>query len=68
MDYTAKFPLSVCLDGGEVMQIESLVEVRRVQPNRVSFETSRTINTPVNRLWAEVADFNHVAKWHPYLS
>lgn len=32
---------------------------------RVSVSASRTIDAPVERLWAEVANFNDVAKWHP---
>jgi uncharacterized protein YndB with AHSA1/START domain len=32
---------------------------------RVSVSASRTIDAPVERLWAEVANFNNVAKWHP---
>lgn len=33
--------------------------------NRVSVEASRIINAPVDRLWAEVANFDKVAAWHP---
>lgn len=36
-----------------------------MQSNRVSVEASRTINAPIDRLWAEVANFNNVAVWHP---
>jgi hypothetical protein len=32
---------------------------------RVSVGASRTIDSPVDRVWAEVANFNNVAKWHP---
>jgi hypothetical protein len=36
-----------------------------LQSNRVSVEASRIINAPAERLWAEVANFNNVAAWHP---
>jgi uncharacterized protein YndB with AHSA1/START domain len=35
------------------------------QPNPVTVEASRIIDAPVERLWAEVANFNNVAAWHP---
>jgi polyketide cyclase/dehydrase/lipid transport protein len=38
--------------------------VSPVESNRVTVETSRIINAPVDRLWAEVANFNNVASWH----
>jgi uncharacterized protein YndB with AHSA1/START domain len=33
------------------------------QPNPVTVEASRIIDAPVERLWAEVANFNNVAAW-----
>jgi uncharacterized protein YndB with AHSA1/START domain len=32
---------------------------------RVSVSASRTIDAPIERVWAEVANFNNIAKWHP---
>jgi len=42
-----------------------LLEVNSLQSKRVSVEASRIINAAVDRLWAEVANFNNVAAWHP---
>lgn len=33
--------------------------------DQVTVEASRIIDAPVDRLWAEVADFNNIAAWHP---
>jgi uncharacterized protein YndB with AHSA1/START domain len=32
---------------------------------RVSVSARRTIDAPIERVWAEVANFNNVAVWHP---
>jgi uncharacterized protein YndB with AHSA1/START domain len=32
---------------------------------RVSVSASRVIDAAIERVWAEVANFNNVAKWHP---
>jgi len=36
-----------------------------MESNRVTVEASRIINAPLDHLWAEVANFNNVAAWHP---
>lgn len=33
--------------------------------NKVTLEVSRIIDAPIDRLWAEVGDFNNIAAWHP---
>ena len=33
--------------------------------DEVTVEASRIIDAPIDRLWAEVADFNNIAAWHP---
>ncbi len=33
--------------------------------DRITVEASQIIDAPIDRLWAEVADFNHVSVWHP---
>jgi hypothetical protein len=36
-----------------------------MQSKRVTVEVLRTINAPIDRLWAEVANFNNLSAWHP---
>ncbi len=38
---------------------------RSGQSNLVTVESSLIIDAPVARVWAEVANFNNVAAWHP---
>src|SRR5215470_13204166 len=35
------------------------------QSEPVTVESSRIINAPIEKLWAEVADFNNLPAWHP---
>jgi uncharacterized protein YndB with AHSA1/START domain len=43
------------------------MDMAKSQPksDKVTLEASRVIDAPVERLWAEVADFNNIAAWHP---
>jgi uncharacterized protein YndB with AHSA1/START domain len=35
------------------------------EARRVTVSASRTIDAPLERVWAEVANFNNIAQWHP---